>query len=601
MTGTVAELMVKLSADNTALMHKLGESERATTGFGSRFGRIMGGIGRAGALAFAAVGSAGLAVVGTGLKVAADMEQAQVAFETMLGSAEEAQDFLSDLKDFAAKTPFEFPQLQEAAKKLMAVGTNAEDVIPIMTTLGNATAGMSTGAEGIQRATLALSQMQMKGKVTGEEMMQLAEAGVPAWDALATVLGVDIPQAMEMVSAGAVKPEVLFEALKTGAGDVLGQMNGLMDKQSQTLAGLFSTMKDTVMMGLGDAAAPLAEALKPIIPEFSKQLGALIGSLATAFGPVLGQIATIMAGLMPVLSPVLETIGGALADALKALGPVIPPVAEAFGNIMEALAPFLPVIARVIATVAALAAQFLNQLLPVAQPLIDAMLQPLLDLFVELAPELQQLMPPLAELATALIEILLALTPILPPLTDLIALGVRLAAALTGKVISAFSFVVEALRPVVEWVAKAVGWFLEFLTAAGNLPGKVAKAFGQVRDAIVEAFKAAINFVIGMWNRLDFAIDFTLPDVKFVPGLDGQRIATPDLIPDIPYLAKGGIVTRPTLAMVGEAGPEAVLPLTNGGGMNLLRGGNLDLAVDVRIDRKAFVRDNDYYARVRGL
>uniref|UniRef100_UPI0032997464 tape measure protein n=1 Tax=Salmonella enterica TaxID=28901 RepID=UPI0032997464 len=79
---------------------------------------------------------------------------------------------LRKLADFAAKTPFDFPTLQKAASRLIAVGTEADRVIPIMTVLGDATAAMGTGAEGVDRAVMALQQMQVKGKVTGEEMLQ---------------------------------------------------------------------------------------------------------------------------------------------------------------------------------------------------------------------------------------------------------------------------------------------------------------------------------------------------------------------------------------------------------------------------------------------
>jgi SLT domain-containing protein len=76
-------------------------------------------------------------------------------------------------------------------------------------------------------------------------------------------------------------------------------------------------------------------------------------------------------------------------------------------------------------------------------------------------------------------------------------------------------------------------------------------------DGITQAFKAAINWIIDGWNRLAFAIPgFDLGPVHF----DGFRLD----IPDIPRLAAGGIVTRPTLALIGEAGPEAVIPLGRG-------------------------------------
>jgi hypothetical protein len=97
-------------------------------------------------------------------------------------------------------------------------------------------------------------------------------------------------------------------------------------------------------------------------------------------------------------------------------------------------------------------------------------------------------------------------------------------------------------------------------------------------DPIVEKFRAFINTLIGFWNSLDFSIDFDFEvntgngDLNKMMGLPQEGlnlgVHTGDLIPDIRPLAAGGIVTKPTLAMVGEAGPEAVIPLGSGGAGN---------------------------------
>ena len=134
------------------------------------------------------VGAAGAA-----LKLAGDFEQTKIAFDTMLGSGVEAQAFLEELEAFAASTPFEFRDLTDAAKKMMALGFSAEQVIPTLTAIGDSVAGLGGGAEMINRVTLALGQMQAKGKVSAQEMQQLAEAGIPAWQMLADKIGVSIP------------------------------------------------------------------------------------------------------------------------------------------------------------------------------------------------------------------------------------------------------------------------------------------------------------------------------------------------------------------------------------------------------------------------
>ena len=103
----------------------------------------------------AAVGVGGAAALGIGATIglgayganlAADNEVAQLSFERLLGSEQAALDYLAELRDFAAKTPFDFPGLRDSAARFLAVGVEADRVIPIMTTLGDSTAAKaSTG------------------------------------------------------------------------------------------------------------------------------------------------------------------------------------------------------------------------------------------------------------------------------------------------------------------------------------------------------------------------------------------------------------------------------------------------------------------------
>lgn len=175
------------------------------------------------------------------LKFAGEMEQTRIGLETMLGSAEKADVFIRDLFAFAAKTPFDFPGLQESSKLLLAFGFQAEEVLPMMEAIGNAAAGLGKGAEGINRATIALGQMRAKGKVSAEEMLQLTELGIPAWDILADAMSVTTAQAQELVSKGVVPVDKAIKALIHGMNIRFPDM---MKRQNQSLLGLWSNIQD---------------------------------------------------------------------------------------------------------------------------------------------------------------------------------------------------------------------------------------------------------------------------------------------------------------------------------------------------------------------
>lgn len=112
----------------------------------------------------------------------------------------------------------------------------------------------------------------------------------------------------------------------------------------------------------------------------------------------------------------------------------------------------------------------------------------------------------------------------------------------------------------------ALGKLHDIVSTIGGLGGAIRTKAAGMWDGLGESFKGTINRIIGWWNDLSFSLD--IPDK--IPGLpDSFTISTPN----IPMLANGGIVTRPTLAIIGEAGPEAVVPLDGrfGGGSTVVK------------------------------
>ena len=252
--------------------------------------------GAAGATALGAVGGAGLAM---GVQIAAGNENADIAFTTMLGSGRKAKAFLDDLKGFAASTPFEFPELQTAASSLISAGVNAKNVIPIMTSLGNATSGMGTGAEGVKRATVALQQMNAAGRITAEDLNQLRDAGIPVYDLLAKATGKSKKEIAELAQTGKLgrkELEQMMTALAEGKG--LERFDGLMQKQSASLNGMWSTVKDTIGQGLATAIAPVIPLLKDGLGGAAEVAGRVLKQVP----PAIDWIITAGKGLYSVLA-----------------------------------------------------------------------------------------------------------------------------------------------------------------------------------------------------------------------------------------------------------------------------------------------------------
>jgi hypothetical protein len=111
----------------------------------------------------------------------------------------------------------------------------------------------------------------------------------------------------------------------------------------------------------------------------------------------------------------------------------------------------------------------------------------------------------------------------------------------------------------------------DIMNMFGLIYNGIKATMGFVADVITAPFKAAFKAVAGLWNNTVGKLSFTVPN--WVPGIGGKGFD----VPDIPMLAEGGIVNSATLAMIGESGPEAVIPLSKLGGM----GGGSNITVNV--------------------
>ena len=242
-------MTIFIGADSAEFMKKLnGIKSAMRRGFGSETLALSKSIATGLSAAATAIGVVGLASI----KMAADMEQNRIAFTTMLGSASAAESMLSDLAKFAEKTPFEFTGLVDSSKKLLAYGFTAQEIIPMMTSIGDAVAAFGGSADVLDRVTLAFGQMKAKGFVSGEEMRQLAEAGIPAWQMLANVIGKDIPTTMKLAEDKALNANAAIAGMLSQMTEKYG---GMMEKQSQTITGMLSNIKDkgaAIMRQLGD-------------------------------------------------------------------------------------------------------------------------------------------------------------------------------------------------------------------------------------------------------------------------------------------------------------------------------------------------------------
>lgn len=198
----------------------------------------------------------------------AEMEQYTTSLEVMLGSTEKASAMIEKMRDFAAKTPLTLENVISGGSLLMSYGVDESNLIDTMTKLGDLASG---NAEKMDRITLAYGQMLAKGKVTGEELRQMTEAGVPLQTALAESIGVTGEEFSKMVSAGKVGIDDLNKAI-TGLTTGNGKFAGMMEKQSQTMQGMLSTLQDNISEFFRKMGEGAFGEVKSVLQDVSDQL-----------------------------------------------------------------------------------------------------------------------------------------------------------------------------------------------------------------------------------------------------------------------------------------------------------------------------------------
>lgn len=308
------------------------QSKKATSGikgFADKCNKMTGALSAIAAVQLGSVftGMAG-GILNMGIasvQAAAQMRQYEIAFQTMLKSAEAGTQMLRDLQQFAAETPFDVPGVVSAGQQLMAFGFKAEEIIPMLTNLGDAASGLGLGTEGVSRLAYALGQMQTSGKLNAQDMMQLTSAGISAWDMLAQAAGKTVAEMKDLCSKGAIDSKAAVQTIVAGMNE---QFGGMMAKTSDEVAGLLANIEETAGNTSAAVGKYLTEAfnIKGILKDVSDRLGEFQQKMQTATeqGKSLGDVikecvpATVI-GVIGAFAAVLAVVSVAAVATLGAV------------------------------------------------------------------------------------------------------------------------------------------------------------------------------------------------------------------------------------------------------------------------------------------
>lgn len=324
-------------------------------------------------------------VLSDALEPARFKESTTVGLGVLLRDSEKAARLYQEAVKFAAATPFETRQVVDSYQKLLVAGFKETEIPIVLKGIGDLGAIKGFSQEVIDRITVAFGQIKAKGKLSGEELMQLAESGVPlgrVYETLGKIFGKTTDQIRKMQEAGQIgADEGIFAVMKVLRDDIGGgKLGNVMEQISRTLDGIVSTLKSRpfeylqeltetpgyakVRDALGaisdalDTTTPKGKELLDVVKEFGggllERLFGVIdtGSTEAAIDAIIDSVKMLEAstfGLIDGLKQGLGTLGefsGADADlketraTFEALGTSIGAVVQVLGKAASALQTF---------------------------------------------------------------------------------------------------------------------------------------------------------------------------------------------------------------------------------------------------------------------
>ena len=411
----------------------------------------------------AKAGEAIVDIAKAGVEFNSKMEKYQTAFTTLIGNEEEAARVMAQIREDAARTPFDVDSLTQANQMLIAAGISADQARGDVLNLANAIAATGGGSAELSRMAANLQQIQNTGKATAMDIRQFANAGINIYGLLADSMGVTAAEAAEM--------DVTYEQLAAAlahAADAGGKYEGALEAQSQTFQGRISTLKDNATQLAGalteDLFAKLSDGALPMVMDWvatlleAAQTGGIEGALSAA-GNILGGIVQGITDNLPTMIPAAMDV---ITTLLEGLIRQIPNIVTAGINLLVAL----------------------------ARGLIDAL------------PHLVDMIP---VIIGALIQAIIQNLPVI------IAAGIELLLALGKGLIQAIP---QLLLMLPRIIAEIVGAFttVDWRSIGTNIVQGIWNGITGLWDGLVNAVKEGVT---NLWNSAKRALGIASPSKKF--------------------------------------------------------------------------------------
>jgi phage-related protein len=506
------------------------------------------------------------------------------------------------LQRYTGDTAEEMSKLRFAAEES---GVSAETLALALGKMSKA-AATTAGEKKFEAIGVSVKDMNGNMKSSSEIFTEVAtklggmQNGVEKTNAVMQIFGRSGMELAPLLNQGAEGiAKFKDEAQKFGL--VLGQDNlDAIQKNIMAHRELHAAVEG-MQVQLGQFLYPAITAITKAFSEVVPVIAQMLKPAFEALGAILNPIVTLIGDGTKAVIGLMDNfkIGKGTTDNLSGAFSIFKPTIQAVENAFNTLHVFanaflLPIFkdiaefmkSQLIENFKTVANVVMNDVMPAIQTIVDAISKALEPVIKSVTAALVEHKDQFMAVLHVIEDVVAIVETLGRGLLSFIGTVIRDVAPFLGAVLGAgFKAVGYIISDVINFIGDLISVFQVLEKVGKAVASAIASAFGLVASEI----KSALNGVISLINKVIDGLDsihISIP--SWVPGLGGRSFGID--IPHIPMLAEGGIVTKPTLAMIGEAGAEAVIPLSKGGmgGINVVvnvQGSVVqeqDLAISVR-------------------
>ena len=471
----------------------------------------------------AAAGTALVVGLGkVGLEYNSQMEGYITNFSTLLGSTEAAAKKVEELKKMAASTPFGMEDLAQATQTLLSFGIEADKTTPILKALGDVSLG---NKEKFQSLALAFGQVSSSGKLTGQDLMQMINAGFNPLNEISKRTGESMEQLRDRMSKGAISAKEVEQAFisATSAG---GQFYNGMESASKTMEGMISTLKDNAKALVGEVFQPITNTIKndllPAALGYIQQLTDAfqkegLTGLVNATGQILDQIMSkvqssgpkIVESAFGIINQIIQRLTQSMPQMVKVGGELIDSVMNGLRNTLPKIGPIAAEIAPLIVkTITTYKSILLNSGIEIITNIVEGLAKNMPSIMKTISEGLDDL---LKTISTNLPRILKAGGEILESLVKGLLNDLpKIVQAITDIINALVNWIVEHLDLIIDAAIKIMTALTNGLINAlpnliAQLPKIVEAIVNGIGKAISAVFDIGKNIVEGLWKGISSA------------------------------------------------------------------------------------------------